>query len=218
MKQLFDLNSPLMRFLTRVTDMLLLSFLIILFSIPIVTLSPSIIAASKVTQDMIYEEEGGIVKTFLTHFIKNLKQGILCSIITCAVIAIFAYDIFWLLSRQASISIILVVVLVIVSILFMGVIIRLHLLMARYHNSLRQHLFNAFVFTCWHFARSIFVAAIASIPGILLLFMPDLFLFLLPFLLAFFPGTSIFLFNLILKPSFQQIEDISAQNTSGDDS
>ena len=212
MKQIFDLNSPIMRFLSWLTDMLLLSLLTIVFSIPLITLSPSIIAASKVVQDMIHEEDGKIIKTFFTHFAKSLKQGILCSFITCIGIVIYAFDIFWLVSNQSTTSVILVTVLVIVSILFIAFLIRLHVLMARYENSLRQHFFNSFVFTCWHFARSIFVSAIASIPCISLVFFPEFFFLLLPVWILFFPGISLYLFNKILKPSFQQIEDISNKN------
>ena len=212
MKQIFDLNSPIMRSLSWLTDMLLLSLLTIVFSIPVITLSPSIIAASRVVQDMIHEEDGKIIKTFFTHFVKNLKQGMLCSFITCIGIVIYAFDIFWLISNQSTTSVILVTVLVIVSTLFIAFLIRLHVLIARYENSLRQHFFNAFVFTCWHFVRSIFVSAIASIPSISLVFFPDFFFLLLPVWIVFFPGISLYLFNKILKPSFQQIEDISNKN------
>ena len=212
MKQIFDLNSPIMRFLSWLTDMLLLSLLTIVCSIPLITLIPSIIAASRVVQDMIHEEDGKIIKTFFTHFAKNLKQGMLCSFITCIGIVIYAFDIFWLISKQSTTSVILVTVLVIVSILFIAFLIRLHVLMARYENSLQQHFFNAFVFTCWHFARSIFVSAIASIPCISLIFFPDFFFLFLPVWILFFPGISLYLFNRILKPSFQQIEDISKKN------
>lgn len=212
MKQLFDLNSPVMCFLSRITDLMLLSLLIILFSIPVVTLSPSIIAASKVVQDFIYGEDSHIVKTFLTHFIKNLKQGIFCSLITYIGIVIYLFDIFWLVSNQAFPSILLITVLVIASILFLGILIRLHLLMARYHNSFRQHLYNAFVFTCWHFTRSVLIAAITSIPSILFLIYPHIFVLLLPFWFILFPGISLYLLNQIIKPSFQQIEDISFKN------
>lgn len=212
MKQLFDLNSPLLCFLSRITDLILLSLLTVLFSIPIITLSPSIIAASKVVQDFIYEEDSSIIKSFFTHFIKNIKQGIFCSIITYIGIGIFLFDIFWLISHQASISILLITVLVIASSLFLGILVRLHLLMARYHNPFRQHLYNAFVFSCWHFTRSVFIAAIASIPSLLFLIYPHIFVLLLPFWFLLFPGASLYLLNLIVKPSFQQIEDISLKN------
>ncbi len=201
-----------MRFLSWLADMFLLSFLTILFSIPILTLSTSMIAASRVAQDMIHGEGGKVIKTFLAHYMKNLKQGILCSLITCIGIVIFAYDIFWLTSNQSAPSLVLVTLLVIVSILFTATLIRLHVLIARYNNSLRQHLFNAFVFSCWHFIRSIFVSAIAFLPGILLIFFPDYFFLLLPVWILFFPGVSIYLFNRILEPSFQQIEDINSKN------
>lgn len=213
MKQIFDLNSPVMLFLSRVTDMILLSLLIIIFSIPIITISPSIIAASKVVQSIIYEEDSSIVKAFVANFIKNLKQGIICSVITCIGVVIYLFDIFWLLTNQSSSpSILLVITLVIASVLFIGILVRLHIMIARYNNSFRQHLYNAFVFTCWHFIRSIFVTAIASIPCILLIIFPEFFFLLLPVWILFFPGISLYLFNKILKPSFQQIEDISQKN------
>jgi len=71
-------------------DILKLNFMWLLFSLPIITIGSSTIAAFSVTLRMVDNEEGNVIKQFIDSFKINWKQGIPLGILTIAV-AYFAY-------------------------------------------------------------------------------------------------------------------------------
>lgn len=74
--QFFSVDSPIYRFMRNLTDLLVINFLLVLCSLPVVTLGPSLIAAFDVTMKMAGDEEGNVGSQFLKAFRKNLKNGI----------------------------------------------------------------------------------------------------------------------------------------------
>ncbi len=70
-----SLDSPLMKFLNRMTDVLWLNILTIVCSLPIVTIGASFTALHYVCLKMVRDEEGYITKDFFKSFKKNFKQA-----------------------------------------------------------------------------------------------------------------------------------------------
>ena len=70
-----SLDSPLMKFLNRMTDVLWLNILTIVCSIPIVTAGASFTALHYVCLKMVRDEEGYVTKDFFKSFKKNFKQA-----------------------------------------------------------------------------------------------------------------------------------------------
>lgn len=69
----FSVDSPLYRFLSKLLDVIRLNFLWILFSIPLVTIGASTVAALSVALKMADDEEGYIGRSFLKAFRENWK-------------------------------------------------------------------------------------------------------------------------------------------------
>lgn len=69
----FDIDSPLMRFLSRVADLVILNLLYIVCCIPIVTIGAATTAMYTVTMRMARKEEGYLVKGFFKAFKDNFK-------------------------------------------------------------------------------------------------------------------------------------------------
>ncbi len=84
----FSVDSPLYRFLSKMVDVLKLNFLWILFSLPLLTVGASTVAAMSVALKMTDDEEGYIGKSFVKAFKENWKQGTLLWLIT--VVAVYA--------------------------------------------------------------------------------------------------------------------------------
>ena len=74
LRGLFDLDNPVMRFLSRVADLLVLNLLFILCSIPIFTTGASITALYYCFFKMKDQEEGYLAKRFFKSFKENFKQ------------------------------------------------------------------------------------------------------------------------------------------------
>lgn len=90
MSSLFNMDSPIMRFLSRVCDIMILNVLCIVFCIPIITAGASITAMYTVTLKMVRGEESYILKGFLKAFKENFKQSTIIWLIMAA-IGIFIY-------------------------------------------------------------------------------------------------------------------------------
>ena len=78
----FSVDSPVYKFLSKFLDVVKLNFFWILFSIPVITVGASTVAAMSVGLKMVDDEEGYIGKNFLKAFKENWKQGTILWIIT----------------------------------------------------------------------------------------------------------------------------------------
>lgn len=75
MSGFFSVDGGLYRFLTRFWDLVRLNFLWLVFSLLIVTIGASTVAAYSVAMKMVDDEEGYVARSFVSAFKANLKQG-----------------------------------------------------------------------------------------------------------------------------------------------
>ena len=85
MSSFFSMDSPVMRFLSRVCDLIILNLLAIVCSIPIVTIGASITAVFSVTLKMVKGEESYIVRGFFKGFKENFKQATIIWVIMAVI-------------------------------------------------------------------------------------------------------------------------------------
>lgn len=90
MSSFFNMDSPIMRFLSRVCDLIILNLLTIVCCIPVFTAGASITALFSVTLKMVKGEESYIVKGFFKGFKENFKQ----STIIWLIVAILGFFLF----------------------------------------------------------------------------------------------------------------------------
>lgn len=90
MGNLFNIDSPLMRFLTRLCDLMILNFLCMICCIPIVTIGASVTAMYTITLKMVRGEEAYILKGFFKAFKENFKQSTIIWLIMAA-LGLFIY-------------------------------------------------------------------------------------------------------------------------------
>lgn len=90
MNGLFNLDSPIMRFLSKVCDLMILNVMCIICCLPIVTAGASITALYTITMKMVRGEESYIFKGFLKAFKENFKQSTIIWLIM-AVLGIFVF-------------------------------------------------------------------------------------------------------------------------------
>ncbi len=83
---LFTHDSRFMRFMDRLVDVVFLNLLWIAFSLPLVTIGASTVAAFSVTLGMVDEEGGGVLKRFLKGFRENLLQGTALWLLTSVIL------------------------------------------------------------------------------------------------------------------------------------
>lgn len=89
---MFKLDSPLMNFLSKVADIMILNILIIVCSIPVFTVGAAVSAAYYMTFKMVKNEETYIVRGFFKAFKENFKQATVMWLLVLLIIGILSVD------------------------------------------------------------------------------------------------------------------------------
>lgn len=85
MRGFFSLDGTFYKFGSILADIFMVSFLWLVFSIPIITIGASTSAAYYVFTKRVDGKDSYIIKGFISSFVKNLKQNIIITIILFAI-------------------------------------------------------------------------------------------------------------------------------------
>ena len=200
-------TSPLYRFLNRTADLICVSLLTLLFSIPLITVFAAITAAHNVTQDMVFDTESTIFNKYWNAFRANIKQATFSGFILSAALAIALVNLVWFPDLlQDSFSIAVRVLFGILSIALLGIANCIFPLIARYHNSIIQHFKNAVIIILIRPIRVFLIIFINILPPLILLFNPAFLIYTLAFWTFLGFGLLSYLTNLLLRPVLIQLE------------
>ncbi len=140
MRSLFNQEGPVISFLIKVFDLILLSIIWCLFSIPIVTIGASSAALYTTVLRCMKNDEGHIWKTFLNAFMENLKRSTLAWMVVLVLVAILVADAFVLhnmAQRDSTFAKLYWIILVLICIVITWMV-YLSAYCARFNGSLRE--------------------------------------------------------------------------------
>lgn len=92
MRRLFDVNNPLMRFLTAVFDLIILSVLWAVFSIPVFTMGAASAALYSAVYHHVRKGEDYLWTSFWDPFKENFKRSTLAWLIALAILGLLVFD------------------------------------------------------------------------------------------------------------------------------
>lgn len=195
------MDSPLYRFLSKLLDVIRLNFLWILFSIPLVTIGASTVAALSVALKMADDEEGYIGRSFLKAFRENWKQGTVLWLITLVALYAIYLDFQFFEALEGNPMIFLLVgilsIVVVVSALLYA-----YPLAARYENTLFRTIQNSIDITRRYVGRTLFLVFVLSLEFLLFQFNQTM----LFFAILLGPGFMIYTLAAFSKKTFLLIE------------
>lgn len=207
MKNLFNLDNPIMQFLTRVGDLILLNVLFLVCCLPVVTAGASMAALTKVTQDMAYETDYGIVKTFLRAFKTNFKQATIVWLVELAVIVSLVCDLLLIMTYfEGTFAAVMYVLLAVLAVLVVSVTAYIIPLLVRYENTLKQHLSNAIVLAIIKLPKTIGLVLLNLLPLLVLLLSVQVFIQTLIFWVIIGFGFVNYIESSMLKSVFKELE------------
>lgn len=207
MKNLFNLDNPFIQFLARIGDMILVNFLFLICSLPVITIGASLTALHKVGQDMSAEEERSSIRTFFRAFRENFKQATAAWLLVliffagmgCNLLLTAAY----LTGLPAQVCKWL---LYLVIFLMLSIAAYLFPLIARYENTLRQHFINASVLAVVKLPRTLLAVALNVLPlAVAYLSIPTFIRTLVFWFTLGFSMTS-YITGILFQPVFTEIE------------
>ena len=164
--KLFNLDSPVMVFLSKVANLMILNVLTIICCIPIFTAGGAVTALYYVTIKMARGDDPYIIKGYFKSFKENFKQATIIWLIMLVVIAIIAVD--WrvtLVMMTGSSAKIMKTVLFIVSFLLLLTGLYIFPVLSRFDNTVKNTFRNAFLISFMNLPKSV----IHLIPVALLL-------------------------------------------------
>lgn len=216
MHNLFHYENPFIQFLVRVGDLMILNALFILCSLPVVTLGASLTAMHRVTQNMLFEQEEPIIKSFFRAFRQNFKQSTLAWLVELVVIVSLVCDVLLVMAYfDGGLAKAMYILVAVLAILVAGVFSYLMPLIARYENGMRQQVYNAVVLAIIKLPKTVLLMLLNLLPVILLLISVPVFVQTLIFWVIIGFAFVSFLTSSILKPVFQQLEKGNSSVTIG---
>lgn len=158
----FSTDSKLYRFMSKLTDLVKLNILWLVFSIPVVTLGISTIAAYTVALKMAEGEEGYIGRDFLKAFKENRKQGIPMSFITVLCLWVVYLD-FQIYRAAEENAFVFLIIGIITAYVFVFSFLYVYPLLARYENTIVNSLKNSFRISMKYFLRSLLLVVLSAV-------------------------------------------------------
>ncbi len=169
MNKLFDLNSPFMRALSRMADLVILSFLWSVFCLPVITVGPASAALCFVAMKLAKKEDIRVIPTFWQSFRVNFKQGIILNLIFLAVGAILAVDMIYFgaaeLGTGTGMTLIRAVFMA-MSVWALCIMFYAYPMQAQFYNPIRRTLRNAAILSMQKPVNTVIVFLLNMFPAI----------------------------------------------------
>lgn len=218
MKGLFNYDGPVMSVMSRIADLIILNILTVLCCIPIITAGAALTALHYMTIKMVRKEECYIVRGYFKSFKQNFRQATIIWLILLAAMFIIWGDFHILNSGIISLPKAFSVIIMAVGFLFMMMVIYTFPVLARFDNTIRNTLKNAFFMSILNLPRTLLVIVIYVLPFVIMLTAP----ILMP--IIFLGGLSIpvylasYMFVKIFKKFEPQEEVIEEDDVTGEQS
>lgn len=200
---MFKLDSPLMNFLNKVADIMILNVLFLVFSIPFFTIGASFSAAYYMGFKMVKNEETYIMKGFWKAFKENFKQGTAIWLILLVVFGVLVAD--YRIIAYSGIEFaqwIRIAMMTVTVVVLMGVVFMFPL-QARFINPVKNTIKNAFLMALSHLPTAFLLVAVYAVPVVIFYFIPQI----LPVIVLMAFGFVIYIKSFLLLRVFKKYED-----------
>ncbi len=207
-----QLDSPLMKVLGKIADLVIINLLTVLLCIPVITAGAAFTAMHYCCLKLIRNEEAGIAKQFFHSFKDNFKQSTIIWLIFLGIMGFFGVDLALMYMNPTEISQYILggILVFIVLILFVGVFV--YPIQAKFANPIPRTIKSAFVFSFRHFPKTLLIL-LAEVFPILLFFTPyigfriNVGLMIFPLILCFLFTAPAYLAAYLYNKDFKKAED-----------
>lgn len=215
MRKLFDLDNPVFQLIARLSDLTVLGLMCMICCLPVVTIGPAVTALFKTVYDLTLERGSGIVKIYFRAFRDNFKQAVTAWLL--ALLGFVSLFCDWFLLKlyfEGTSYTVLVWIVLILALVLESALCYLFPLIARYDNTLQEHVRNAVILMIRYFPKTVLMVLIQMLPLLMASYMPFVLLQTLLLWILFCPGFSAQANAFILRPVFDKLERESMERTA----
>ncbi|MDY2628975.1 MAG: YesL family protein [Lachnospiraceae bacterium] len=172
---MFEIDNPFNNIMTKIFDVVLLNFLFLVCSIPVITIGASASALYCMTMKMVDDREAGIIKGFFKAFRENFRKSVPMTLMLIVCMALLMADLHILGQTDNSVSMIMYGGCVALLIAVGAVACYAFPLLAKFENTVKGTLVNAAKIAATHLIQTLIILLINSIPVIWILVSPETF-------------------------------------------
>ena len=148
-----------MNFLTTVCDIVILHFLWLLTSLPVLTIGASTTALYYTTMKCIRNGQGGVVKMFFKSFRENFKQATGIGILALIAGFICGFDMYYAVRMNQRG---MLIIFTIMSIIYLFTVLYVFPLQAQFENTIKATIKNAFLLSIKNLPWTLLMTAITA--------------------------------------------------------
>lgn len=208
---IFKFDSPVMQFMAKLADFIILNLLTLVCSIPIITFGAAYSAKYYVSMKIIRKEEGTVFKPYFKAFKDNFKQATLIWIIQLVIIILLGLDWLWIYNQGFNnVNGFYMAILGIFTCFVFFVTATIFPLIARFEMKTIEAFKGAGLFSFLYFIKLILIFALEIITVVASIWYTQW----LPAILLFGTTTAFYFMNLTLVKGFKKLEDKVAKEES----
>lgn len=202
MGRLFDLDSPIMNFLSKLADVIWLNVLTVVCSIPVFTVGASMTALHYVMLKIVRNEESYITRSFFKSFKQNFKQATIIWLILLLGIVILVGDLLILKYSGMAFPDWLQTVLLAATIFFLFAVMHVFPVLSKFENSVINTYKNSLFMGILSLPKTIIMMFCWAIPAVVVIYLPQAF----PLVLGLGISGPAFLCALLYNKTFKRFE------------
>lgn len=202
MGRIFDMDSPVMRFLGRLADLMILNLVTLLCCLPVVTIGASLTAMHYVLLKMVRNEESYIVRSFFKSFKENFKQATVIWLIILLFLVIFGADIMIINYSGMEFPSALKIILFALAMIGYMVMCYVFPVLCRFENTVIKTIKNALFMAILSFPKTVVMMVLYISPYICLYF----FTMAVPLVILFGISAPAYLSAMLYSGTFKKFE------------
>ena len=210
MGKFFSIEGRFFGGMTRVADFIILDILVMIFSIPIITIGPALSAGYYVALKEVKNQEGYVVKSFIKAFKQNFLQGFIIELITFGAAGLLYFDLSitykWAHAEQSLFANLLFFVLLGFLVIVFAIVIYIFPMLAKFDNKTIKLIINSMVMAMKHFPQTIIMVIINGYLGYLTFTYPPFIIFSIGISLYITAYIMTRIFNIYTKPKEKEEE------------
>ncbi|GAB6108297.1 DUF624 domain-containing protein [Fusibacter bizertensis] len=179
---MFDVNGKLWDFMSKVTNLILLNLLFILFSLPVITIGASKSALYDLSSKVAKGEEESILRSFVERFVMEFKQSTSMWLIYLIAMTLVGVNMSALLQSNVTwVTTILMTISSLILFIVNGTFSYAIVLNVHFTNTIKNNIKNGCALTIARLPQTILILILEWMPLILLFFFTNYFLYILTF-------------------------------------
>lgn len=220
MNRLFNYDNPVFQVLGRLLDLTILGLLFMVSCIPVVTVGAAASAIFRAVYDLTLEQGSGAVKNYFRAFRDNFKQATGAWLL--GLLGFFSLFCDWFLLKlyfEGKAFTVLSWIVLILTLGLVGLLCYVFALIARYENTLWEHVRNGLILSIRYIHKTLLMVLIQMLPLLMATYMPYVLINTLLFWILFCAGLTYQANAYLLRPVFEKLEsgELTGEGVEGEE-